>query len=201
MSDGCSDRLFGRVLHQGHEPRRQHAADDLRHTADIGQCGRGLHVHPESDRRERQGIDVQHQERTGLDRIQHSHRPALRHTGRRLRRHLREHRDLRQRRYVQRVPGRLLYRGDQISNGTATVNWTPPTDNTNGTALTGLAGYQIHYGTASNNLSQTVQVANSGLTSYTLTNLTAGTWYFAVTSYTTSGTQSSMSNLASKTIQ
>jgi hypothetical protein len=90
---------------------------------------------------------------------------------------------------------------DQVSNGTATVNWTPPTDNTNGTALTGLAGYQIHYGTASNNLSQTVQVANSGLTSYTLTNLTAGTWYFAVTSYTTSGAQSSMSNLASKTIQ
>jgi hypothetical protein len=90
---------------------------------------------------------------------------------------------------------------DQVSNGTATVNWTPPTDNTNGTALTGLAGYQIHYGTASNNLSQTVQVANSGLTSYTLTNLTAGTWYFAVTAYTTSGAQSSMSNLASKTIQ
>jgi hypothetical protein len=90
---------------------------------------------------------------------------------------------------------------NQISNGTATVNWIPPTDNSNGTALTGLAGYEIHYGTASNNLSQTAQVANSGLTSYTLTNLTAGTWYFGVTAYTTSGTQSSMSNLASKTIQ
>jgi len=90
---------------------------------------------------------------------------------------------------------------DQVSNGTATVNWMPPTDNTNGTALTGLAGYEIHYGSASNNLSQTVQVANAGLSSYTLTNLTAGTWYFGVTAYNTSGTQSSMSNLASKTIQ
>jgi hypothetical protein len=90
---------------------------------------------------------------------------------------------------------------NQISNGTATVNWTPPTDNSNGTALTNLSGYQIHYGTASNNLAQTVQVTNAGLTSYTLSNLTAGTWYFAVTSYTSAGTQSSMSNVASKTIQ
>ena len=89
---------------------------------------------------------------------------------------------------------------NQVSNGTATVNWTPPTDNSNGSTLTNLAGYQIHYGTASNNLAQTVQVTNAGLTSYTLSNLTAGTWYFAVTSYTTGGTQSSMSNVASKKI-
>src|ERR1700722_3112948 len=90
---------------------------------------------------------------------------------------------------------------NQISNGTATLNWTPPTENSDGTALTNLSGYQIQYGTASNNLAQTVQVTNAGLTSYTLSNLTAGTWYFAVTSYTSAGTQSSMSNVASKTIQ
>jgi hypothetical protein len=90
---------------------------------------------------------------------------------------------------------------NQASNGTATVNWTPPTDNSNGTALTNLAGYQIHYGTTSTNLAQTVQVANAGLTSYTLTNLTSGTWYFAVTAYTSTGMQSSMSNVASKSIQ
>jgi hypothetical protein len=90
---------------------------------------------------------------------------------------------------------------NQLSNGTATVNWTPPTDNTNGTVLTGLAGYQIHYGTSSNALTQTVQVSNAGLSNYTLTNLSAGTWYFGVTAYTSSGAQSSMSNVASKTIQ
>jgi Putative Ig domain len=90
---------------------------------------------------------------------------------------------------------------NQASNGTATVNWTPPTDNSNGTALTNLAGYQIHYGTASTNLAQMVQVSNAGLTSYTLTNLTSGTWYFAVTAYTSTGMQSSMSNVASKKIQ
>jgi hypothetical protein len=90
---------------------------------------------------------------------------------------------------------------NQVSNGTATVNWSPPTENTNGTALTGLAGYQIHYGNASTALTQTVQVSNAGLSSYTLTNLTAGTWYFGVTAYTSSGEQSAMSNVASKTIQ
>jgi Putative Ig domain len=90
---------------------------------------------------------------------------------------------------------------NQVSNGTATVNWSPPTENTNGTALTGLAGYQIHYGNSSNALTQTVQVSNAGLSSYTLTNLTAGTWYFGVTAYTSSGEQSAMSNVASKTIQ
>jgi hypothetical protein len=90
---------------------------------------------------------------------------------------------------------------NQVSNGTATVNWTPPTDNSNGTTLTNLAGYQIHYGTTSTNLAQMIQVANAGLTSYTLTNLTSGTWYFAVTAYTSTGMQSSMSNVASKKIQ
>jgi hypothetical protein len=90
---------------------------------------------------------------------------------------------------------------NQVSNGTATVNWTPPTDNSNGTALTNLAGYQIHYGTTSASLAQTVQVANAGLSSYTVSNLTSGTWYFAVTAYTSAGMQSSMSNVASKTIQ
>jgi hypothetical protein len=90
---------------------------------------------------------------------------------------------------------------NQVSNGTATVDWTPPTDNSNGSALTNLAGYEIHYGNASNSLTQTVQVANAGLSSYTLTNLTAGTWYFGVTAYTSNGEQSSMSNVASKTVQ
>ena len=88
----------------------------------------------------------------------------------------------------------------QVSNGTATVNWTPPIDNTNGSVITNLAGYNIHYGTTSANLTQTIQVTNTGLTSYTLSNLTSGTWYFAVTAYTSGGTESALSNLASKTI-
>jgi len=87
-----------------------------------------------------------------------------------------------------------------VSNGTATVTWTPPVANTDGTSVSNLAGYHIYYGTASNNLNQNINVTNTGLTAYTLSNLTSGTWYFGVTAYTTAGTESSLSNVASKTI-
>jgi hypothetical protein len=90
---------------------------------------------------------------------------------------------------------------NQISNGSATVNWTPPTNNADGSTLTNLAGYRIHYGTASTSLTQTVQVTNVGLTSYTLTNLTGGAWYFGVSAYTSGGEESPLSTVVSKKIQ
>lgn len=87
------------------------------------------------------------------------------------------------------------------TTGSATVNWTPPTQNTNGTSLTNLAGYTINYGTSSTALTSTVNVANPGLTSYVVSNLSAGTYYFTVSAYTSAGTTSSASNVVSKTIQ
>jgi hypothetical protein len=88
-----------------------------------------------------------------------------------------------------------------VSNGGATLSWTPPTSNTDGTALTNLAGYRIAYGTSSTALTQTIQVANPGLSSYTLSNLSPGTYYFAVRAYTSSGTESNNSNVQVKTVQ
>jgi hypothetical protein len=88
-----------------------------------------------------------------------------------------------------------------VSNGGATLSWTPPTSNTDGTALTNLAGYRIAYGTSSTALTQTIQVANPGLSSYTLSNLAPGTYYFAVRAYTSSGTESNNSNVQAKTVQ
>lgn len=89
---------------------------------------------------------------------------------------------------------------NQMSNGVATVNWTPPLYNTDGSALTDLAGYHVYYGTASNSLTQNVQITNVGTVSYTLSNLTSGAWYFGVTAYDSSGLESAISNIASKTI-
>jgi hypothetical protein len=88
----------------------------------------------------------------------------------------------------------------QIAAGNATIEWTPPTENTNGTVLSNLAGYRVHYGTSASNLIQTVQVANPGLTSYVLENLTVGTWYFAVSSYSTAGVESALSGVVSSAI-
>jgi len=89
---------------------------------------------------------------------------------------------------------------NQPTTGAATVTWSIPTQNTNGTPLVNLAGYKIYYGTSANSLSQSVQVANPGATSYAFTNLAAGTWYFGIVDYTTNGVESGFSNIASTTI-
>ncbi|EQD47151.1 ribonuclease HII, partial [mine drainage metagenome] len=66
--------------------------------------------------------------------------------------------------------------------------------------LTDLAGYNIFYGTSPSALTQRIKVTNIGVTSYTVSGLTSGTWYFVVTSYTADGTESAPSNVVSTTI-
>jgi hypothetical protein len=88
----------------------------------------------------------------------------------------------------------------KISNGAATLDWTPPTQNSDGTTLTNLAGYTVYYGTAPDKLTQSVKVTNPGLSAYTLSNLTPGVWYFVVTAYSSAGVESSRSGMVSTTI-
>lgn len=83
----------------------------------------------------------------------------------------------------------------------ATLSWTAPTQNTDDSALTNLAGYRIHYGTSAGVLSQTIQINNAGLTTYVIDDLAPGTYYFAVRAFTASGTESELSNVVSKTIR
>ena len=85
-------------------------------------------------------------------------------------------------------------------NGVATLDWMPPTENNDGSALTNLAGYTVYYGTDRNDLSQSVKVSNPGLASYSVTGLTSGTWYFAVTSYSADGVESTRTTTVSTTI-
>lgn len=83
----------------------------------------------------------------------------------------------------------------------AVLSWIPPTQNNDGSALTALAGYRINYGTSPTALTQTIQVANPGATSYALTDLAPGTYYFSVKSYNAEGTESvAGSNVISKTV-
>lgn len=86
------------------------------------------------------------------------------------------------------------------ANKSADVSWTAPTTNTDGSALTNLAGYTIYYGTSPSALSQTVNVPNAGASDYVVQGLTQGTWYFAVAAYTNTGLQSSFSAVVSKSI-
>ena len=89
---------------------------------------------------------------------------------------------------------------NQVSNGAATLSWTPPTQNVDGTSLTNLAGYRVYYGTSAAALTTSVQVS-SGVTSYMVENLAPATYYFSVRSYSSTGVESTNSNVATKTVQ
>ena len=84
--------------------------------------------------------------------------------------------------------------------GSVTLSWSPPTQNTDGSALTNLAGFRIVYGTSATALTQTIEVNNAALSSYVVSGLTAGTWYFAVKAYNAAGAESVNSNVANKTL-
>lgn len=88
----------------------------------------------------------------------------------------------------------------QAATGSATVSWTAPTANSDGSPLTDLDSYRIQYGRASDELNQSANVTNPGLTSFPIENLSSGTWYFAVVAINSKGTESLLSNIASKTI-
>ena len=74
----------------------------------------------------------------------------------------------------------------------ASLTWSPVTG-------TNLAGYKVYMGTASGRYGTPLDVGN--VTSYTVSNLAAGTTYFfVVSSYSSSGSESSYSNEVSKSI-
>lgn len=86
------------------------------------------------------------------------------------------------------------------SSNAVTLNWMPPTENMDGTALTNLSGYDIHYGTSSGNYTQSISVANAGIATYVVANLTPGTYYFSVAAVNASGTESPLSSEVSATV-
>ena len=88
----------------------------------------------------------------------------------------------------------------QIATGSALVSWLPPTENTDGSALTNLAGYRISFGSNATDLNQTISIAGAGITSYVVPNLTTATWYFSIKALGSDGTESDPSVVASKTI-
>ena len=85
-------------------------------------------------------------------------------------------------------------------SGTATLSWQAPTTNTDGAALTDLAGYRIYYGMNADDLTQTVQLTSVGLQTYVIDDLGSGTWYFAIKAVTGTGVESGLSDVVSKTI-
>ena len=89
----------------------------------------------------------------------------------------------------------------QAATGSLVLNWTAPNLRSDGTALTNLSGYQISYGSGPSDLTQTVQISNPSVSTYTVGNLTTGTWYFALRAVAADGQSSAPTNLVTGIVQ
>lgn len=89
-----------------------------------------------------------------------------------------------------------------VTDGTAVsadLSWTAPTTTTVGNLLN-LAGFHIRYGRDPTSLSHIVDVSDAALTNYTVSNLTHGIWYFAVTAYSNTKIESTLSAVVAVTL-
>jgi hypothetical protein len=86
------------------------------------------------------------------------------------------------------------------TTGSATLTWSPPTVNTDGSPLTNLAGYYVHFGTSEASLTQIIELTDSSATTYVVSNLSPGKYYFAVSAYNSLGLEGAWSNIGSKSL-
>jgi len=87
-----------------------------------------------------------------------------------------------------------------IALGSVTLSWTPPTVNTDGSALTDLTAYKFYYGLSEGNYPNEIRVDNPGIATYVVEDLAPNTYYFVVTAVNSSGIESVFSNFAVKAV-
>lgn len=80
-----------------------------------------------------------------------------------------------------------------IGPSSFTISWAAPTENEDGTPLMDLAGYRVYYGTASRDYSEAVELNSTGMTTFTIENLSAGDYFLAMTSINSSDVESDYS--------
>jgi hypothetical protein len=85
--------------------------------------------------------------------------------------------------------------------GSATLTWAAPTEHTNGTPLTDLVGFKLHWGVAPGLHSSQLTINNPDTTSWKIGDLPAGPWYFTVSAISASGFESAKSNETYKLIR
>ena len=92
-----------------------------------------------------------------------------------------------------------------VSSGAATIiplSWIAPATRSDGTPLSisEIAGYRVYSGMERNNLVLMSDISDGSATSYSLTGLTSGTHYFALTTYDYSNNESTYSDIVSRTV-
>lgn len=82
---------------------------------------------------------------------------------------------------------------------TATVTWTPPTQNTDGTAYTDPKGFKVYYGMSQGGPYDNVDdIPDPNATTHVISPLASGAWFFVATAYNQNDVESDVSNEASK---
>jgi len=87
-----------------------------------------------------------------------------------------------------------------IATNSVSVSWTPPTQNADGSTLTDLSGYKIHYGLEAGKYTNSLAVNSAGVTRYDLDSLPKGTVYLAMTAVNTAGAESDFSKEVTITV-
>lgn len=98
------------------------------------------------------------------------------------------------------LQGAIVTPPPATGTGTALLTWTPPTHNTDGSPLTDLTGYRVHYGRSAAELVQSLSVTGASVARYTVGNLGAGTWYLCVSAVASTGATSDCA-IVSKAVQ
>jgi hypothetical protein len=82
------------------------------------------------------------------------------------------------------------------------LNWIAPSTRTDGSFLdlSELSGYKIYAGPTDNNLELIADVEDAQATSYDLSDIDPGDYYFGVVAYDTNGLQSPISDRIQKTV-
>lgn len=85
-------------------------------------------------------------------------------------------------------------------NGTLTLRWEAPTQAVDGSPLSGLSGYRIHYGQISRNYTDALQIPANVGGSYSIS-VPPGTYYVAMTAIGLDGSESAYSNEVVRLVQ
>jgi hypothetical protein len=83
------------------------------------------------------------------------------------------------------------------ATGATTLSWDAPLTNTDGSALTDLAGFRVTYGTDATRLDRSVDVPDPAVSSRRIEGLAPGLWHFAVIAYNRDGVEGLPSGIAS----
>jgi len=85
--------------------------------------------------------------------------------------------------------------------GSVNLSWVKPSRNIDGSPLTNLAGYLIHYGPSAENLDAQLFVDSADSTKAEIGNLSPGNWYFEIAAVTDSDVQGPFSTIVGDSIR